>query len=191
MVCRSLFTVGVAALLAAVCMSFSPSARADELDFGELPDFRLDDDTPEAAPKELTDTPATAPIERDDAEAKKRAKIVKDYFRKLGRMRPGDSKKKSLDDYFLVGTAELTAETRHADIRFEVKQGQTDVAEFLVSYTHDLPETVLRKWHVFSRFADGDKAEEALQLTRTQYDEMAAYQAQLRQIYGARTSRRC
>lgn len=125
------------------------------------------------------------------AEDPKREKIVKKFVRQLARLRPlGTNKKKAPDDFFLIGTAELNPATRHADVRFDVKQGQQEVAEFLVDYILDASKSSLRKWQVFSRLKDAQQAEQALQLVRSQYDRLASYRKSIAKAYSAKTVRR-
>jgi len=124
------------------------------------------------------------------AEDPKRQKMIDTFSRRLGQMKPFGGGKKNPDDYFLLGTAELNRATGHADVRFEVMQGQREVAGFLADYIAAASRTSLRKWHVFYRLKDAEKAEQALQFTRSQYDQLASYREQLRKTYNARTIRR-
>jgi hypothetical protein len=126
-------------------------------------------------------TPSTDP---------KRTKLIDTLLRQIGKLKPADAPKKSLEDYFVLGTADLNVRTKAADVRFEARQGQQSVAEYLVDYVLTAPENTLRKWHVFSRHKEGSQAEEALAQLRRQYDQSLAYQAQLRKIYAASTMRR-
>lgn len=126
-------------------------------------------------------TPSTDP---------RRKKFIDTLFRQIGQFKPTDAPKKSLDDYFVIGTADLNVQTRDADVRFEARQGQKSVAEYLADYVLTAPENAFRKWHVFSRHKEGSQAEEALAQLRVRYDQSLAYQAQLRQIYAAATMRR-
>ena len=128
--------------------------------------------------------------EQPAVDQRKRKKMVDTFMRQLGRLKPVGAAKKDLDDFYLLATAELNMATRHADVCFQVKQGQREVAEFLVDYIVNKPEHSMRKWHVFSRFKDSQQADQALQFTRMQYDQMTAYQAQIRKIYNAKTTRR-
>lgn len=120
----------------------------------------------------------------------KRTKLIDTLSRQIGKLKPADAPKKSLDDYFVIGTADLNVRTRDANVRFEARQGQQSVAEYLVDYLLTAPEDALRKWHVFSRYKEGSQAEAALSELRTRYDQSLAYQAQLRQIYAATSMRR-
>jgi hypothetical protein len=121
----------------------------------------------------------------------KRKKLVDTIFRKLGSLKPSPNPKKDLDDCFLVGTAELSLATGHANVRFEVKKGQQAAAEFLVDFVLGAPEKTVRKWHVFSRVKDAQQAETAVAQIRTQYDQTVAYQEELKKIYAATTIQRC
>jgi hypothetical protein len=126
-------------------------------------------------------TPSTDP---------RRQKFIDALFRQIGQFKPTDAPKKSLDDYFVLGTAEVNVRTLDAGVCFEARQGQRSVAEYLVDYVLAASEDTFRKWHVFSRHKDGYVAEQALNSVRMQYDQSLAYQAQLRQIYAAKTMRR-
>ncbi len=149
-------------------------------------------DPPSFAP---VDPPADDAKPDDDAKPAvpdpRRAKMVRDFSRRLGRLKPADTTRKSMDHFFVIGTAVLTPATGHADVCFQVQEGQLETAEFVVDYVLNANEQSVRKWHVFTRFADEQQAEQALLMLRSQYDQMVSYQAQLRQIYGARTMRRC
>jgi hypothetical protein len=127
-------------------------------------------------------TPSTDP---------RRKKLVGELFKKIGQLKPTDAPKKSLDDFFLIGTADLYVATMHADIRFEARQGQQSSAEYIVDYVLTAPDSMLRKWHIFSRHHADETAQQALAEIRMQFDQSMAYQDQLRQIYKARTMRRC
>ena len=96
-------------------------------------------------------TPSTDP---------KRTKLIDTLLRQIGKLKPTDAPKKSLEDYFVLGTADLNVRTRDADVRLAARQGQQSVAE------------------------------EALAQLRRQYDQSLAHQAQLRRIYAAATMRR-
>ena len=71
-----------------------------------------------------------------------------------------------------------------------MKQGQRTVAEFLVDYILDSPEQSVRKWHVFYRLKDAQQADQALQFTRLQYDQMESYREKIKQTYQAKTVKR-
>lgn len=120
-----------------------------------------------------------------------RKKMADEFERKLGRMRPTGSRIKDVNDFYMLGTAELRLADRHADVCFNVMQGQKEVAEYLVGYVVDHPEQTLRSWHVFGRFKDAEKAEEALKFARAQYDQALAYRERIAGIYGAQSTRRC
>jgi len=121
---------------------------------------------------------------------RKRDKMISTLYRQLGRLKPHNSGRKDPDDYYLLGTAEVNLATRNADIRFDVKQGQRDVAEYLADYVLSQPQTSVRRWHVFYRLKEAQQAQQALQFTRDQYDRMKSYQAQMQKIYKARCTRR-
>jgi len=64
-------------------------------------------------------------------ESPKRDKMVAEFMRKLGRLKPvGGNKKKDLEDYFLLATGDVDAKARNADVRFMVLKGLRKTAEF-------------------------------------------------------------
>jgi hypothetical protein len=125
------------------------------------------------------------------AEDSQRVKTIDRLSRQLGRLKPYGTYKKDADDYFVLGTAELTEASGHADVCFQIKQGQRETAEFLVDYIGQAPPKTLRKWHVFHRLKDDATAEEALEFTRRQYDQLQTYRDDLRRKYQAASIRRC
>ena len=125
------------------------------------------------------------------AEDAQREKTVGRLSRQLGRLKPHGTYKKDASDFFVVGTAELTQVSGHADVCFQIKQGQRETAEYLVDYTAQASPQTLRKWHVFHRLKDDATAQEALQFTRRQYDQMQTYRDDLKRQYQATTIRRC
>ena len=165
-------------LLIASGWLFCSTATAAEQPGGTSDSQYVPGGTPEAPRR-----PRTTPI--------RNARSWSTRSRKLGSLKPSPNPKKDLDDYFLVGTAELALATGHANVRFEVKQGQQAAAEFLVDFVLGAPEKTIRKWHVFSRVKDAQQAETAVAQIRMQYDQAVAYQNQLKQIYAATTIRRC
>lgn len=125
------------------------------------------------------------------AEDSQRGKTVDRLSRQLGRLKPYGTYKKDTSDFFVVGTAELTQASGHADVCFQIKQGQRETAEYLVDYMAQASPKTLRKWHVFHRLKDDTTAQEALQFTRRQYDETQNYRADLMRRYQAKSIRRC
>jgi len=128
--------------------------------------------------------------ERLKAEAKLKA-LAKKFNLRLGQLKPKDSRKKTLDDYYITCTAQLNQYTREMDVCFQVRQGQQKVADFLADYVLNPPEKMLRNWHVIARFSSAEEAQKAVEETREQYDQMVAYRAALEQQYRAKKSRRC
>ena len=120
-----------------------------------------------------------------------REKLMRALSRKLGQLPASKGKKKSKEDYFVVGTADIDTAASHADVRFRAMQKQLETARFLADYTLDAPVQTLRQWHVFSRFPSQAEADQFLQDMRAQYDAQVAYREQIAQIYRARTTRRC
>jgi hypothetical protein len=125
------------------------------------------------------------------AEDAQRVKTIDRLSRQLGRLKPYGTYKKDANDYFVLGTAELTQASGHADVCFQIKQGQRETAEYLVDYIADAPAQTLRKWHVFYRLKDDATAQEALEFARRQYDQMQTYRDELKRKYQATTIRRC
>lgn len=126
-----------------------------------------------------------------DPAAVKRERMIRTFARRLARLKPVGATKKGPDDFYLLGTAELDPARGHADVCFQVKQGQQQVAEFLVDYMLEAPKNVARKWHVFCRLKDARQAQQALQFARMQYDQLASYRDDLKKRYKAKTIRRC
>jgi hypothetical protein len=155
----------------------NPSESQVEPDAG----YTLGDSPPQAGP--LSQGPVRKVTPSTDA---RRKKLIEVLLRNIGKLKPTDARKKSLDDFFVVGTADLNARTRDADVRFEVRQGPRALSEYLVDYVLTAPENTFRKWHVFSRHNDGYVAEQALDFIRIQFDASLAYQADLRRMYAAR-----
>ena len=125
-----------------------------------------------------------------------RAKVVEILKKKLEQLKAqGKSRNTSEnatdDDFYVLGTADVNVQSRHAEIRFSAKYGQQDTAEFLADYILAQPNGMLRQWHVFYRVKGSDQAQQTLLAVRNQYDQMQAYRAQMQRIYNARSTRRC
>ena len=99
--------------------------------------------------------------------------------------------KKSPDDYFVIGTADLNSITQNADIRFEVLQGIKKAADFLIDFIFNSPKGHKGEWHVFFRGHTEAQATDYRQQMRDWYDNMEAERAQLAAIYNAKTTARC
>jgi len=132
------------------------------------------------------DYQAVAPAANDQ-----RTKVVTVLTRKLGQFKLQGKLIKEADDFYVVGTADVNLQSRHADIRFFVKQGKEDVAEFLADYILAPPDGLVHQWHVFYRVKGPEQGQEALLAVRNQYDQVRAYRAQMQRIYNAKTTRRC
>ena len=120
-----------------------------------------------------------------------RVKVVTVLTKKLGQFKIQGKVIKEADDFFVVGTADVNLQSRHADIRFFVKQGKQDVAEFLADYILAPPDGMVHQWHVFYRVKGPEQGQQALLAVRNQYDKVRAYRAQMQRIYNAKTTRRC
>ena len=128
---------------------------------------------------------------KTEAAAKKlltRAKVIE----KQVEMFPLDKKgKKSPDDAFAVGTAELNLKTKHADIRFQVIEGTKKVSNFLIAYILAAPDNTQRQWHVFFRTKTAEDADQHVMQLRNWYDTLESQRKEVASIYHARTTRRC
>lgn len=125
------------------------------------------------------------------AENPQRTRMVNRINRRLAQLKPTGSSKKDEEDFFVVGTAVLVRQTGHADVCFQVHQGQRTTAEFLFDFMVQATPANPRDWHVFYRLKDSDQADQALAQTRMQYDQLASYREQLKQQYQATSIRRC
>ncbi len=147
------------------------------------------------APGSSAETPKTETPERETpskSDAPARDKAIADFERRLGRFKPlGKDKRKGPDDYYLTGTAVINPQTQHADVRFQVVQGQRKTAEFLVDFIAGQAEGTLHKWHVFARFKENAEAEQGLASARQQYDQMLAYRQEMQRIYQVLSTTRC
>jgi hypothetical protein len=99
--------------------------------------------------------------------------------------------KKSPDDYFVVGTADMNSATMNADIRFEILNGVKAAADFLIDFIFNRPKSHKGEWHVFFRGHTEAQAVEYRQQMRDWYDSLEAERARLAAIYHAKTTRRC
>lgn len=120
-----------------------------------------------------------------------RTRVVAVLTRKLGKLKFQGKLIKEADEFFVVGTADVNLQSRDADIRFFVKQGKEDVAEFLADYILAPSDGLVHQWHVFYRVKGAEQGQEALLAVRNQYDQVQAYRAQMERIYNAKTTRRC
>ena len=109
----------------------------------------------------------------------------------LAAFKMSTSGKKTPDDYFVVGTADLNKATENADIRFEILKGIKDTADFLIDFIFNSPKNHKGEWHVFFRGHTEAQATDYRQQMRDWYDNMEAERAQLAAIYNAKTTARC
>ena len=89
------------------------------------------------------------------------------------------SGKKSPDDFFVIGTADLNTTTQHADIRFEILNGVKNAADFLIDFIFNQPKNHQGEWHVFFRGHTEAQAVEYRQKMRDWYDNLEAQRASL------------
>jgi hypothetical protein len=101
------------------------------------------------------------------------------------------SGKKTPDDFFVVGTADLNPVTENADIRFEVLAGVKAAADFLINFIFNRPTDHKGEWHVFYRAGTEAQATDYRQQMRDWYDSMEAQRAEMAAIYNAKTTVRC
>jgi hypothetical protein len=120
--------------------------------------------------------------------AKAKAESIEDQ---LAAFKLSTAGKKSPDDYFVIGTADLNTATSHADIRFEILSGVKSAADFLIDFTFNRPKNHKGEWHVFFRAHTEDKATAYRQQMRDWYDSLEAQRAQIAAIYNAKTTARC
>ena len=99
--------------------------------------------------------------------------------------------KKSPDDYFVVGTADLNLKTKHADIRFEILDGVKTAADFLIDYIFNQASNHKGEWHVFYRARTKVEAIDYRQQLRNWYDSLEAQRSQIAAMYNAKTTKRC
>ncbi len=110
---------------------------------------------------------------------------------RLDAFRLSTSGKKSSDDYFVVGTADLDTSTLNADIRFEILNGVKAAADFIIDFIYNQPQYHQGEWHVFFRGHTETQAIAYRQKMRDLYDSMEAERARLAAIYNAKSTVRC
>ncbi len=120
--------------------------------------------------------------------AKAKSESIEDQLVAFKLSTPG---KKSLADYFVIGTADLNTATLHADIRFEILSGVNSAADFLLDFIFNRPKSHLGEWHVFFRGRTEAQATEFRQQMRDWYDSLEAQREQLAAIYHAKSTARC
>jgi len=117
-----------------------------------------------------------------------RAKSIDGQLEVFKPAKPG---KKSLDDYFVVGTGELFPATQNADIRFHVVGGTQATASMLLEFILAGSDKTKRMWHVFFRAHTQEEADTYIAQLRNWYDTMEQQRAEMAAIYNAKTTRRC
>jgi hypothetical protein len=101
------------------------------------------------------------------------------------------SGRKTPDDYFVVGTAELNTRTENADVRFKVVGGTKATASYLLDFILTTVDGIKRQWNVFFRLKTQAEADKYIADLRSWYDSMESERARIAQIYHARTTQRC
>lgn len=120
--------------------------------------------------------------------AKAKSESIESRLAAFKRNRQG---KKSPDDFFVIGTADMNNTTLHADIRFEILAGVKNAADFLIDFIFNRPKNHKGEWHVFYRGGTEAEATDYRQQMRDWYDSMEAQRAQLAAIYNAKSTARC
>jgi len=184
---QAMWAVGgvVAAWLVAV--GFAAAVEPTDPSYQSTPAAK----SPDAKPGRADSKPQVDKSAPGAIDPNKRKKLAKTIFLQLSKLLPFGSNQKSLDDFFMLGTADVNEGTGAADVRFLVKQGQRETADFLAEYILGAPEKTVRRWHVFYRLKGAEKADQALAATRIQYDTLTSYQEQIKKTYQATTVRRC
>jgi hypothetical protein len=99
--------------------------------------------------------------------------------------------KKSPDDAFVVGTADLRLSDKHADVRFRVIKTVKAVADFLFDYVLAAPVDVKREWHIFYRSHSEEDANKYVAQLRKWYDDLEKQRDAIAAIYSAASTSRC
>jgi hypothetical protein len=110
---------------------------------------------------------------------------------KLAKFKLSTSGLKTPDDYFVIGTADMTCATMHADIRFEILSGVKNAADFLIDFIFNRTKDHKGEWHVFYRTRTEAQATDYRQQMRDWYDSLTAQRDQIASIYKAKTTTRC
>lgn len=118
--------------------------------------------------------------------AKAKTKSIEGKLAALALTRFG---KRSPDDAFVVGTAEIKGDT--ADVRFQVVQGVKETALFILDFILSGGEDAKRQWHVFCRAPNEDDANQFVEKLRSDYDRLEAQRQAVAAAYSVRSTRRC
>ncbi len=120
--------------------------------------------------------------------AKAKAESIEDQLVAFKLSTPG---KKTPNDFFVIGTADLNQATQNADIRFEILHGVSSAADFLLDFIFARPKNHEGEWHVFYRARTEAQATDYRQQMRDWYDSLEAQREQLAAIYHAKSTARC
>ncbi len=118
---------------------------------------------------------------------KAKSQSIEDQLAAFKLSTPG---KKSADDYFVIGTADMNKVTLHADIRFEILNGVKSAADFLIDFIFNRSKDHKGEWHVFYRAHTEAQAIDYRQQMRDWYDSMEAQRAEIAAIYNAQSTTR-
>jgi len=128
---------------------------------------------------------------RDEDIGPKNAR-AKSLSQRIGRMKINSGSGKKKNDYFVFCLAKMNPNQGVADIKFMVRQGQDELAEFLTSNVDDsVAQQKYTQWHIFERHQTKRAADDALERVRQTYDQYSRYRNRMRQMYNVRNTRRC
>jgi hypothetical protein len=117
---------------------------------------------------------------------------AKSLAKRIGGMKLNSGSGKKKDDYFVFCRAKMNPNQGVADIKFMVRQGQDELAEFLTGNADDSPALQnYTQWHIFERHQTKHAADDALERVRQTYDQYSRYRNRMRQMYNVRNTRRC
>ena len=120
--------------------------------------------------------------------AKAKSESIESRLAAFKRNRQG---KKSPDDFFVIGTADMNSTTLHADIRFEILAGVKNAADFLIDFIFNRPKNHKGEWHVFYRGGTEAEATELSPADARLVRLDGGPAVQLAAIYNAKSTARC
>ena len=106
---------------------------------------------------------------------------------------------KSEQDFFLIATLDVAAQSNSADIRFSSMSGEVGGTNELYDYIDNTPAGGFRDYRIFGRYVSSELANHAAVLARQDYDaskererQMIAYiQARQKEMSRVKATRRC
>ncbi len=179
-VCWTLGTV-----LLAVALVGSTSAGADDSPGAK-------DAIPEPTQTEDDSVDKTKKLSLKELQAlKARNRLEKGVRDKLRRLTIVPRGERTVEDYFVVGKAEINSQDQAAQVRFAMVHGLDEAAKEVTDYLVQTPPGSLRDWQAISRFKNEEGAQAALADVRQRYDNLVAYRAELMKLYAASSITRC